>query len=142
MKKIYVTEKQFEKLVKESLQKQYLSESFASNAIRQAVMGNGGIAEPDNEYGAAVGWEGSRSGIIYGLAGILDKLTDKDLLYRALHLEEFDQVLHVRCKNGEELTIPVTYDEYSAANDISDKRSEYSKYGDGKYFYQPETDKY
>lgn len=140
MKKIYVTENQFKKIVSEALHKPTINESFASNAIRQAVMSNGGIAEPDEE-GSPVGWKGY-SGTIYGLAGILDKLTDEDLIYRALHMDEFDEVLYVRCKNGTTLTIPVTYEEYSAADSKSDIRSNYSQCDDGKYNYQPESEKY
>lgn len=44
MKKIFVTENQFKKIVEESLKKS------ASNAIHQAITPNGRIAEPD-EFG-------------------------------------------------------------------------------------------
>lgn len=142
MKNIFVTESQFRKIVSEGLKKGSINESFASNAIKQAIMQNGGIDGFDKDYGAPVGWDSIYGYPRYPMPGILDKLTDKDLIYRALHLDEFNRVLHVRCKNGTELTIPVSDKEDDEATRKHEERSSYSKWDDGKEYYQPETDKF
>lgn len=143
MKKVFITESQFKKIVSESVKKNKINESFASNAIKQIVMQNGGIDDYDKDSGAPVGWDSSVGyPMRYPSPGILDKLTDQDLIYRALHLDEFDHVLHVRCKNGTELTIPISDEEDNEADRKHEERSSYNQWDDGKEYYQPESDEF
>lgn len=149
MKKIFVTESQFQKIVKESLGKANLNESFSSNYLKTIIMQNGGLAKPTasefDSYGYKpatypVGTQSQDDFVTYPLPKILDKLTDNDLLYRATHIEDFTEKLTVTCKNGTKLTIPLTNGEYEDSDEMGSKRKYYYRDEDGKLTYQPQSE--
>lgn len=126
MGKITIKESELRNMVRGAVRRQ-LRESFASPTLHQEIEKNGGVKKVSDGYN-------------FVLAGIIDKLTNEDLINRALHIDDYDEKAFVECRNGKVLTIPLTYDEYNKAYDEGEARRQNrhqdDEYGEPSQVYQ------
>ena len=132
----------------------FINESFASNQLKNIIMKGGGISKQKKYYFDNDGFHPSTypvgqkykglggnpdDGIQNPLPNILNRLTDADLIYRATHIENYPEILYVTLNNGEQLSIPLTEDEFNKSSWNGMDRTSNS-YDDGKEMYNPQKD--